>query len=175
MSDAEASLHKTRLHQVSLHRNNNRDGVSRLRLHHEARSRAHRRRGNRRETEVHDERSISSGAHIAVCNGRTHGPAAAAGADTGTLSGHWLGVEPGAALVAGSAANTTTVFDGTYSGISNRSTSAAGTVLNPQGHLRMDSGYGPAVEADFDPQTGMSRGRAISVNCRYDLAWQKIK
>ena len=132
----------------------------------------------------------------------------------GTLSGHWLGAEPGAALVAGSAANTTTAFDGTYSGISNRSASAAGTGLKsneptttgcqrfeapptltitnglaqfqaldvtfagyvtPRGHLRMDSGYGPAVEADFDPQTRMLRGRAISVNCRYDLAWQKIK
>jgi hypothetical protein len=28
MSDAEASPHKTRLHQANLHRNNNRDGVS---------------------------------------------------------------------------------------------------------------------------------------------------
>ena len=40
MSDAEAGLHKTRLHLASLHRNYNWDGVSRLRLHREARSRA---------------------------------------------------------------------------------------------------------------------------------------
>ena len=131
----------------------------------------------------------------------------------GTLTGHWLGAQPGAAEVAGSAANTTTVFDGTYRGISNRSASAAGTGLKavdpyktgcqqfeepptltianglaqfkaldvtfagyvtPQGHLRMDSGYGPVVEADFDPQTHILRGRAISVNCRYDVGWQKI-
>jgi hypothetical protein len=131
----------------------------------------------------------------------------------GTLTGHWLGAEPGAVKVAGSAANTTTTFDGTYRGISNRSADAGGTGLKavdpyragcqqfeepptltianglaqfkaldvtfagyvtPQGHLKMDSGYGPAVEADFDPQTHILRGRALSVNCRYDVAWQKI-
>jgi hypothetical protein len=46
--------------------------------------------------------------------------------------------------------------------------------VTPQGHLRMLSGYGPTVEADFDPQTGTLQGRAVSVNCRYDVAWQKV-
>jgi hypothetical protein len=115
-------------------------------------------------------------------------------------------------VVGGSAGNTTTAFDGTYKGLSNRSASAAGTGLKavdpsttgcqqfdqpptmtitdglaqfqalgvtfagymtPQGHLRMSSGYGPTVDADFDAQTRTLRGRANSVNCRYDVAWQK--
>jgi hypothetical protein len=45
--------------------------------------------------------------------------------------------------------------------------------MTPQGHLRMSSGYGPTVDADFDAQTRTLRGRANSVNCRYDVAWQK--
>ena len=143
---------------------------------------------------------------IVACSAQQQSP-------TGSLSEHWLGAGPGAAAVAGSVANTTTAFDGTYRGISNSSTSAAGaglksytptttgcqqfdtpptlTITNglaqfqaldvtfagyvtPQGHLRMTSGYGPAVEADFDPQTHILRGRALSVNCRYDAAWQKM-
>jgi hypothetical protein len=46
--------------------------------------------------------------------------------------------------------------------------------VTPQGHLRMTSGYGPTVDADFDSQTHTLRGRANSVNCRYDVAWQKV-
>lgn len=45
--------------------------------------------------------------------------------------------------------------------------------VTPQGHLRMISGYGPTTEVDFDPQTKIFRGRANSVNCRYQVAWQK--
>jgi hypothetical protein len=46
--------------------------------------------------------------------------------------------------------------------------------VTPQGHLMMDSGYGAMVNADFDPRTpGMLHGRAVSVNCRYNLTWQK--
>jgi hypothetical protein len=131
----------------------------------------------------------------------------------GTLNQQWLGAGPGQTMVAGSAGNTTTAFDGTYKGVSNSSISAAGagpkvaapsvagcqhfdepppvTITNglaqfqalggtfagyvtPQGHLRMSSGYGAAVDADFDAQTHILRGRASSMNCRYDLAWQKV-
>ena len=128
-------------------------------------------------------------------------------APQGTLSGHWLGESPGAALIAGSPENTTTAFDGTYTGISERSHSATGTGLKsrdiptpgcqqfevpptvtitnglaefqamdvtfagyvtPQGHLKMDSGYGPTVNADFDPRTpGTLHGQAVSVNCSH--------
>jgi hypothetical protein len=131
----------------------------------------------------------------------------------GTLSQHWLGAGPGAALIAGSRDNTTTAFDGTYTGISQRGHGASGTGLKsrepsaegcqqfevpptltianglaqfqaldvtfagyvtPQGHLKMDSGYGPTMNADFDPQTpGILHGQAISVKCRYNLTWQK--
>ena len=45
--------------------------------------------------------------------------------------------------------------------------------VTPQGHLRMTSGYGPTAEVDFDPQTNTFGGQAFSVNCRYDVAWQK--
>jgi hypothetical protein len=47
----------------------------------------------------------------------------------GTLSQPWLGERPGAALIAGSPENTTSAFDGTYTGVSGRSHSAAGTGL----------------------------------------------
>jgi len=46
--------------------------------------------------------------------------------------------------------------------------------VTPQGHVMMDSGYGPTVNADFDPRTpGTLRGQAVSVNCRYNVTWQK--
>jgi hypothetical protein len=131
----------------------------------------------------------------------------------GTLNQQWAGGGTGPTVVGGSAGNTTTAFDGTYKGLSNRSTSAAGTGLKavdpsttgcqqfdepptmtisnglaqfqalgvtfagymtPQGHLRMSSGYGPTVDADFDAQTRTLRGRAVSINCRYDVTWQKV-
>jgi hypothetical protein len=130
----------------------------------------------------------------------------------GTLTQQWAGGGTGPTVVGGSAGNTTTAFDGTYKGLSNRSASAAGTGLKafdpsttgcqqfdepptmtitnglaqfqalgvtfagymtPQGHLRMSSGYGPTVDADFDAQTRTLRGRANSTNCHYDVAWQK--
>ena len=131
----------------------------------------------------------------------------------GTLSQHWLGGGPGAALIAGSPDNTTAAFDGTYRGISERSHGASGTGLKsrepsgtgcqqfevpptltianglaqfqaldvtfagyvtPQGHLKMDTGYGPTVNADFDArQPGILHGQAVSVNCRYNVTWQK--
>jgi hypothetical protein len=131
----------------------------------------------------------------------------------GTLNQQWTGGGSGRTVVAGSAGNTTTAFDGTYKGLSNRSESAAGTgkktfeptttgcqqfdepppvtitnglaefqalgatfagYVTPQGHVRMSSGYGAAVEADIDAQTHILRGRASSTNCRYDLSWQKV-
>ena len=46
--------------------------------------------------------------------------------------------------------------------------------VTPQGNLRMVSGYGPTVMADFDPQTGILRGQATSINCRYHVAWLKL-
>jgi hypothetical protein len=130
----------------------------------------------------------------------------------GTLNQQWAGGGTGPTVVGGSAGNTTTVFDGTYKGLSNRTIIAAGgglkavdppaagcqqfdepptmTIANglaqfqalgvtfagymtPQGHLRMSSGYGPTVDADFDAQTRTLRGRANSTNCHYDVAWQK--
>ena len=132
----------------------------------------------------------------------------------GTLSQHWLGAgSPAPAQIAGSPDNTTNAFDGTYSGVSQRSHSAAGaglksrepttpgcqqfdapptlTITNglaqfqaldvtfagyvtPQGQLKMDSGYGPTVNADFDArQPGILHGQAVSVNCRYNVTWQK--
>src|ERR1700736_1260089 len=47
----------------------------------------------------------------------------------GTLNQQWLGGGTGPTVVGGSAGNTTTAFDGTYTGVSNRSASAAGTGL----------------------------------------------
>jgi hypothetical protein len=113
--------------------------------------------------------------------------------------------------VGGSAATTTSAFDGTYRGLSIRGDSGAGpglqavdpstgcqpftvpptmTITNglaqfqavgatfggyvtPQGNLRLDTGRGAIVTANFDPQTGIFRGQANSINCRYDVAWQK--
>lgn len=43
----------------------------------------------------------------------------------------------------------------------------------PQGNLKLDSGSGATVLVNFDPQTGIFRGQANSINCRYDVAWQK--
>jgi hypothetical protein len=143
-----------------------------------------------------------------------------------SLNAPWTGAGAGAAQVGGSAANTTTAFDGMYRGISNRSVSAAGTGLKafepsttgcqqfdapptltvkdglaqfqamgvtfagyvtPQGHLRMHSGYGatmtghatPAMvdqdlDADFDAQTLVLHGRVSSINCTYNVNWQRI-
>jgi hypothetical protein len=140
----------------------------------------------------------------------------------------WTGAgqNAGPTHVGGSAANTTTAFDGTYRGISNRSASTAGagkktfepitavcqqfdapptlTITNglaqfqamgvtfagyvtPQGHLTMHSGYGatatgqarPAlVDEDFDgnfeTQTHVLHARVSSINCTYDVNWQRI-
>ena len=131
----------------------------------------------------------------------------------GDTSQQWLGAGPGASVIAGSPDNTTTAFDGTYTGVSERGHSSAGsglkardtptpgcqqfdvpppvTITNglgqmeafgvtwegyvtPQGHLALDSGYGGMVNADFDPRTpGRLHGRAVSVNCRYNVTWQK--
>ena len=146
----------------------------------------------------------------------------------------YLGANPnaGATHVAGSTANTTTTFDGTYKGISNRSASAASqltsgpgtggktvdittpgcqqfdelpplTVTNglaqfqtmgvtfagyvtPQGHLVMHSGYGatltgqaqPALvdenlDGNFDYQTHVLHAKVHSINCDYDVSWQR--
>ena len=147
---------------------------------------------------------------------------------TDSLSAPWTGAgqNAGPARVGGSAANTTTAFDGTYQGIANRSASIAGagkkafeptttgcqpfnapptlTVTNglaqfqamgvtfagyvtPQGHLTMHSGYGatatgqarPAsvdqdLDGNFDTQTHVLRARVSSINCTYDVNWQRI-
>jgi hypothetical protein len=45
--------------------------------------------------------------------------------------------------------------------------------VTPQGSLTLDSGRGGIVHANFDPRTGIFRGQANSINCRYDVAWQK--
>jgi hypothetical protein len=46
--------------------------------------------------------------------------------------------------------------------------------VTPQGHLKMDTGYGSTINADFDPRTpGILHGQAVSVNCRYNVTWQK--
>jgi hypothetical protein len=146
----------------------------------------------------------------------------------------WLGADPNAGPVqaAGSAANTTTAFDGTYRGISNSSASAAShltatgtgaktvditttschqfdelptlTVKNglaqfqalgatfagyvtPQGQLTMHSGYGVTVTGQAKPvdvddnfdgiidyQTHVLRAKVSSVNCTYNVAWQRV-
>ena len=147
---------------------------------------------------------------------------------TDPLSATWTGAGPnaGPAHVGGSPANTTTAFDGTYRGLSNRSASAAGTGLKafeptttgcqpfdapptltvtnglaqfqamgvtfagyvtPQGHLTMHSGYGatatgqaqPAMvdedlDGNFDTQTHVLHARVSSVNCTYNVNWQRI-
>jgi hypothetical protein len=150
---------------------------------------------------------------------------------TGTT---WLGADQnaGATHVGGSAADTTTAFDGTYRGTYNSSSSAASqltaggtgrkttditttpchqfdspptlTVTNglaqfqalgvtfagyvtPQGHLSMRSGHGVTVtgqvqpvqvdenvDGDFDYQTHVLHARVSSVNCTYDVAWQRV-
>ena len=45
--------------------------------------------------------------------------------------------------------------------------------VTPQGVIRLDSGRGAIVTVNFDPQTRIFRGQANSINCRYDVAWQK--
>jgi len=45
--------------------------------------------------------------------------------------------------------------------------------VTPQGNLTMDTGRGATVTGNFDPQTRIFRGQANSINCRYDVAWQK--
>jgi hypothetical protein len=45
--------------------------------------------------------------------------------------------------------------------------------VTPQGALTLDSGRGARVTANFDPRTRTFRGQATTVNCRYDLAWQR--
>src|SRR6478672_2207544 len=117
----------------------------------------------------------------------------------------------GPTTVGGSAANTTSAFDGTYRGLSIRGDSGAGpglqavdpstgcqpfvvpptmTIANglaqfqavgavfagyvtPQGNLTLDTGRGARVTGNFDPQSGIFRGQANTINCRYDVAWQK--
>ena len=147
---------------------------------------------------------------------------------TDSLSTSWTGAgqNAGPAQVGGAAANTTTAFDGTYRGISNRSASTAGTgkkafeptttgcqpfdapptltvsnglaqfqamgvtfagYVTPQGHLTMHSGYGatatgqarPALvdedfDGNFDAQTHVLHAQVSSINCNYDVNWQRI-
>jgi hypothetical protein len=147
---------------------------------------------------------------------------------TDSLSTPWAGAgqNAGPTHVGGSAANTTTAFDGTYRGMSNRSASTAGTgkkafepttagcqpfdtpptltvtnglaqfqamgvtfagYVTPQGHLTMHSGYGatatgqarPALadedfDGNFETQTHVLHARVSSVNCTYDVNWQRI-
>src|SRR3954469_714431 len=45
--------------------------------------------------------------------------------------------------------------------------------VTPQGNLTMDTGRGATVTGNFDSQTPIFRGQANSINCRYDVAWQK--
>jgi hypothetical protein len=145
----------------------------------------------------------------------------------GTLNQPWLGGGSGPTVVGGSAANTTTAFDGTYQGLSNRSASTTGTGLKtfepittagcqpfdvpptltitnglaqfqamgitfagyvtPQGHLTMHSGHGatltgqaqPALvdqdlDGNLDTQTHILHARVSSINCTYDVNWQRI-
>ena len=59
--------------------------------------------------------------------------------------------------------------------------------VTPQGHLTMHSGYGatltgqaqPALvdenfDGNFDGQTHVLHARVSSINCTYDVNWQKI-
>ncbi len=144
----------------------------------------------------------------------------------GALNQQWLGGGSGPTVAGGSAGNTTTAFDGTYKGLSNRSASAAGTgkktfeanvtgcqpfdapptltvtnglaqfqamgvtfagYVTPQGHLTMHSGYGATatgqaqpvdVDENFDgiidAQTHVLRAKVSSVNCTYNVAWQRV-
>ena len=45
--------------------------------------------------------------------------------------------------------------------------------VTPQGNLRLETGRGAIVTANFDPQTRVFRGQANTINCRYDVAWQQ--
>ena len=152
----------------------------------------------------------------------------------GSLTAQYTGVNAnaGPASIGGSAANTTTAFDGTYRGISHSSASAASQLtsgasgrkvaepsttgcqqfdvpprlwvtnglaqfqamgvtfagyVTPQGHLTMHSGYGatltgqaqPAlVDVDldgvFDTQTHVLHAKVHSINCNYDVDWQRV-
>src|SRR5580693_5269222 len=114
---------------------------------------------------------------------------------TDPLSATWTGAgqNVGPAHVGGSAGNTTTAFDGTYRGLSNRSAQfqAMGVTfagyVTPQGHLTMHSGYGatatgqaqPALvdedlDGNFDTQTHVLHARVSTINCHYDVNWQRI-
>ena len=57
----------------------------------------------------------------------------------GTLNQQWLGAGSGPTVVGGSAGNTTTAFDGTYKGLSNRSLIAAGTGPKLSTHPQQDA------------------------------------
>jgi len=45
--------------------------------------------------------------------------------------------------------------------------------VTPQGNLRLETGRGVIVQVNYDPQTSTFRGQANSINCRYDVAWQR--
>jgi len=45
--------------------------------------------------------------------------------------------------------------------------------VTPQGSLTLDSGKGARAVVTFDPQNRTFKGQANSINCRYDVVWQK--
>ena len=45
--------------------------------------------------------------------------------------------------------------------------------VTPQGNLRLETGRGAIVTANFDPPTRTFRGQANTINCRYEVAWQQ--
>ena len=45
--------------------------------------------------------------------------------------------------------------------------------VTPQGYLRLETGRGAIVTVNYEPQTNIFRGQANTINCRYDVAWQR--
>jgi hypothetical protein len=115
-----------------------------------------------------------------------------------------------ASYASGSAANTTTAFDGTYAGVSTQNISRGNTLdvaggnapitcqdysalpsltihnglaqfqllnytfqgyVTPQGHLKMDSGYGQTIDGQIDNQ-GVYRAQGVGA-CAYTATWRK--
>ena len=46
--------------------------------------------------------------------------------------------------------------------------------VTPQGYLRLETGRGAIVTVNYEPQTNIFRGQANTINCRYDVAWQRV-
>src|SRR5690242_11129367 len=78
-----------------------------------------------------------------------------------SLNAPWTGAAPGAAQTGGSAANTTTAFDGTYRGISHSSASAGSQLTSgPSGRKVAEPSTTGCQQFDVPPTLTVTNGLA---------------